>query len=101
MRVEGGGNDGTAQGKTKRISRIIARMHRSLGYAIGVRQDVTYSPPKRTTATPLGQAPALFSGDEDLRVNAGYEKEGQVWIRQEQPYPLTVLAVMVTVQTNT
>jgi hypothetical protein len=101
LRVEGGGDDGTAQGKTKRISRIIARMHRSLGYSIGVRQDVTYSPPKRTTATPLGQAPALFSGDEDLRVNAGYEKEGQVWIRQEQPYPLTVLAVMVTVQTNT
>ncbi|KAF0235059.1 MAG: hypothetical protein FD177_218 [Desulfovibrionaceae bacterium] len=101
LRIEGGGDDGTAQGKTKRISRVIARLHRSLGYSIGLRQDDTYAPPHRTTATPLGQAPALFSGDEDVRPNAGYETEGQVWIRQEQPYPLTVLAVMTTVQTNT
>jgi len=101
LRIEGGGDDGTAQGKTKRISRVMARVHRSLGYSIGVRQGNTFSPPHRTTATPLGQAPDLFSGDEDVRINSGYETEGQVWIRQEQPYPLTVLAVMTTVQTNT
>ena len=100
LRIEGGSEDGTAQGKTKRIVRVRARMHQSLGYGVGVRREETFSPPKRTSATPLGQAPALFTGDEDVRLNAGYETEGQIWIRQEQPYPLTVLAVMTTVQTN-
>ena len=101
LRIEGGGDDGTAQGKTKRISRIAARLHRSLGFSIGVKQSGGYAPPHRTDKTPLGQSPPLFSGDERVHTGAGFETEGRVWVKQEQPLPLTVLAIMNTVQTNT
>jgi hypothetical protein len=48
----------------------------------------------RTAATPLGSAPALFSGDKEMEWPGDYETEGQIYFRQDQPLPMTLLAIM-------
>ena len=76
------------------------RVHRSLGYEVAYSQDKYFRPPHRSSATPLGQAPELFSGDERVALDARYDTAGQVWVRQIQPYPLTLLAIVATMQVN-
>jgi len=41
----------------------------------------------------------LFSGDKEIELNSDYDSDGQLTIRQEQPLPMTVLAVFSTMST--
>ena len=49
------------------------------------------------TNEPLGSAENLFTGDAEMALNAGYSKGGRVFIRQSDPLPITVLAVIPSV----
>jgi hypothetical protein len=99
MRIEAGATDGTAQGKIKRINEVTFRVLQSLGGEAGPdfsnMAPITY----RTTAVPMGQAPAI--GDDDCRVlwDKGYETKGRIAIRQSAPFPMTVVAVLPQVTT--
>jgi hypothetical protein len=78
---------GTWQGLTKRISRVITRFYQTVECEVGPDEDRldSYS---FTDAT-------LFSGDK--RISAGQFKDdtdGQVMLRQTNPYPWTVLGIM-------
>jgi len=94
LNINAGAADGTAQGKTKRIHRVIFRLHQTLGMKAGPNANTLDTIYFRTTATPLGSAPALFSGDKEMEWPGDYETEGQIYFRQDQPLPMTVLAIM-------
>lgn len=100
LRIEGGGEDGTSQGHIKRIAQVTMRLHRSLGYEVGQAGGTLVRPPHRSSATLLGQAPDLFTGDEKVAIDNHYDMDGQITIQQTQPYPLTVLAVICQVGVN-
>jgi len=36
----------------------------------------------------------LFNGDKEISFPAGYENDARVVVRQSQPLPMTVLAIM-------
>ena len=42
---------------------------------------------------------ALYTGDKEIELDAAYDTAGQLTIRQDQPLPLTVLAVYATLST--
>jgi hypothetical protein len=100
MRIEAGAADGTAQGKKKRISRINYRLYKTLGVKHGpdsTRLDII---PFRSSADEQDQAPALFTGDKEVEFPRGWDKDGYITLVQDQPLPLTVLAIMPELNTT-
>ena len=100
MRIEAGSANGTSQGKIKRINKVTIRFFDTLGAKFGPNENKLDIIPFRSTSDPMDSAPPRFSGDKEGSFNSGYETEGRVFIRQEQPLPLTVLAIMPKVRTN-
>lgn len=100
MRLEAGAQDGTAQGKKKRIDRVTVRLLRSLGMKLGRSETTLDDIPFRSTSDPMDAAPPLFSGDKEIVFRGDYETDGDVLIRQDRPLPLTVLSLYPRVATN-
>lgn len=100
MRIEAGAADGTAQGKTKRITRAIIRFLFTLGGRAGKDEDNADRIEFRTGSDPMDSAPPIFTGDKEVPWPAGYETEGRIMIIQDQPLPMTVAAIMPSVTTQ-
>lgn len=100
MRVEAGSADGTAQGKIKRISDVIFRFYETLGALYGPNADNLDIIKFRETSNPMDAAPPRFSGDKEQAFNGDYDTEGRVFLRQSQPLPMTVLAIITRLRTN-
>lgn len=94
LRIEAGAADGTAQGKTKRIHRVAVRLYKTLGMQFGPDENTLDTLPFRTSADLLGNPPDLYTGDQSFTWNGGYDTKGQIYFRQEQPLPFTLLAIM-------
>ena len=93
MRVEGGNPLGTAQGKTKRISKAQVRLYLTVGIVIN-GERYFMGPPV------MNEPVELFTGDVEINVDEGYGDEGQVEILQNQPLPSTIIAIMPEVRTQ-
>ena len=49
---------------------------------------------KYRTNEPYGSPVALFTGDKEFAIAPGWNTEGRIFIRQIDPLPITVLAVI-------
>ncbi|MEZ7198301.1 hypothetical protein [Pseudodesulfovibrio karagichevae] len=94
MRLDAGSQRGTAQTKKKRITKVAARFHNTLGGLIG--PDVSRLEPVyfRSPATPMGRSPGPFSGDKIVNFPKGWDRDGLLTIVQRQPLPMTVLMIV-------
>lgn len=99
LRLEAGAQDGTAQGKLKRIGEVTVRFHQTLGARIGHDFDNLFPVKFRTGADPMDQPPPIQDVDHRVGWDGGYSTEGRICIRQDQPFPMTVLAIMPQVVT--
>lgn len=100
QRIEAGAADGTAQGRRKLVGKLRARFLGSRGGRYGVPGGRLDPLPTRDSAVGFGQAAGLFSGDVELTMPGGWDRAGQVEIRQDLPQPMTLLALMPTVATS-
>jgi hypothetical protein len=94
LRLEGGANDGTSQGKIKRIHGVTARFVDTVGAELGPNINNLDRIPFRDSSMDMNTAVPMFTGDKEISFPAGYEDEAQVVIQQSQPLPMTVLAIM-------
>ena len=94
MRVEAGASAGTAQGRKKRYNEVMVRLHKTVG--ININGDQL---PFRTSSTPMGQNIKEFTGDKRV-INLGWDRDGQIIIKQEQPLPMTILGITGTLVTS-
>lgn len=94
MDLEAGGSDGPAQGKKRRLHRVIVRLHASLGMRVGADPGRTENVVFRAPQTPMDQSPPLFSGDKIVAFPKGWDNEAVVTVLQEQPLPCTVVALI-------
>lgn len=100
MRIEAGSQDGTSQGKKKKIDHVIVRFVQSLGVEVGPNFTDMHPVEYRTTAVPLGQSPEIADGDsKPLLWNKGYETDGRISIRNESPFPGTLVALLPQIST--
>lgn len=76
---------GTSQGRKKRWAEVVVRLYRSLG-AVVFGERI----PFRAVSDPMGQPPALFSGDK-RKSNLGWDRDGKIMVSQDQPLPCTVI----------
>jgi hypothetical protein len=100
MRIEAGAKDGTAQGKKKRISRVTYRLYNTLGLKHGPSADRLDIIPFRSSADDMDEAPALFTGDKEVEFPRNWDKDGYIFLVQDQPLPFTVLAIMPELNTT-
>ena len=100
MRLEAGSADGTAQGKIKRNQKVTIRFFDTLGAKFGPDETKLDIIPFRSTTDEMNQPVPRFTGDKEQPMPSGYETEGRVFIRQDQPLPMTILAIMPKVRTN-
>lgn len=101
MRLEAGAQDGTAQGKIKRITHVTFRFMMTLGGKFGPSEDKLDIIDFRSGSDPMDQAPpTLADGDRRQTWNSGYEKEARVWYVNDQPLPFTLNAIIPEVNTQ-
>ena len=94
MRLEGGGADGTSQGKTKRIHKAVLRFLNTGGGQYGSTEDKMDSLQLRKASDPMGVAVPLFSGDKVVPWPEGYNVDAYVMFKNDQPTPVTLMGVM-------
>lgn len=98
MRLDAGSAEGSAQGKTKRMTKLTIRLLDSLGGKVGPTWDVMDQLQFRRGSTLMDGPPPLYSGDMLVSWPGGYETDGYICVEQDQPFPFTVAALIPTLQ---
>ena len=93
LRLEGGSQDGTSQGKPKRIHGITVRLLNTVGLDVGTDSANLETVPFRDSSMPASQAVSLFSGDKEVEFTGTFFENDKVYLRQNQPLPCTILAI--------
>lgn len=96
LSVEAGARDGTAQGKTKRVTNCTIRFHRSRGVKAGPDSDTLDPLPElmyRDPSTAMGTPDPLFTGDSLMLWPAGYEGQAKITVVPEGALPCVVVGV--------
>lgn len=86
--------DGTIQGRLKKISNVILRLQDARGGTIGTSFTGTMDAIPYDNPTVYGQAIPLFTGEKNVTVPGDFDTRGRICIRQTDPLPMTVLAVI-------
>ena len=101
MRIEGGAAEGTSQGKTKRISKVVLRLFETVGVKVGPSLAQLETIPFRTTSSQMNNpVDTLLAGDKEIEFRDDYNTDGFIFVKQDQPLPLSVLAIYPTVVTS-
>ena len=99
--IESGSPNGTAQGKIKRVQFVIVRLLNTLGLKYGSAVGKLRLASFRKIEGLMDEAPDLFTGDKLLTMSQDYGYDGVFILQQDQPYPVTILAMMPQLSTNT
>ncbi len=94
LRMEAGAEDGVAQGKIKRIHGVTIRFLDTVGADIGPDTSNLKTIPFRDSSMAMDQAIPLFSGDKEVVLHSGYDKDAKIVVKQGQPLPMSIIAIM-------
>lgn len=100
MRPEAGAADGTAQGKTKRINKVAVRFLATVGGFAGPDENTLDEIQFRSPSVPMDQAVPPFTGDKLIEWPGSYDFDGYMTFKQEQPLPMTIIAIMPQLHTQ-
>ncbi len=112
LNVEAGSQNGTAQGKIKRIHKVMIRLLDSLGGRVGVGKVIdnmgyyvtVFGEPElldyRSPEMLLNQVPSLFTGDRIMGIDGGYDSFGQIEVYHDEPLPFTIVAISPHLETQ-
>lgn len=100
MRLDGGSDQGTAQGKFKKLTEVMLRVYNTNGLEIGTGegsypyQEVDL----RNTDTAMGSPTPLFSGDITTVIDSPITEECIIKLKSSNPLPVTVIALSPVVE---
>lgn len=108
MRPEAGGNNGFALGKLQRTHRFNLLLYNTQTFQAGPSFSKLQTVPTGTTTnTILGSGPAVvgatdpdFLPEDVLLYEGAYTRNESFCIRSGQPYPITVIAAVLHLETN-
>ena len=87
---------GYAQGRMKNVNKVWMRVYRSSGIFIGPDEDNLTEAKQRTTE-PYGSPPSLKSEEVLVVITPTWADSGAVYVRQEDPLPLTIVNMTMEV----
>ncbi len=99
MPLTGIGQGGVSEEAKKRVSGVMLRLYKTLGFSIGSDNDVEMQN-FRNANDVMNAPPALFSGDKKVPFRGKWDRVSCVRIEQNQPLPLTVLGIFPVVSTS-
>ena len=100
MRLDVGSQDGTSQGKTKRIFDVTLRFYETVGAKVGPDLNNLEEIPFRSSAAPMDVAVPLFTGDKKIEFRGNFETDGYLFVVQDQALPMTLLSLYPRLITN-
>lgn len=92
MQIDGG----FGQGRYKNVNKAWLRVYRSSGIFVGPNPENLVEAKQRTTE-PYGSPPALKSEEIPIMLTPTWADNGQVYIRQSDPLPLTIVSLTLEV----
>jgi len=93
LKLESGSQISTIQGKIARVHEVTFRFFKTLGAQFG-REDQLDQIVFRKISDLMDTAVPLFTGDKRQTFPKGYTREPRVFLQQEQPLPMSVLAII-------
>ena len=84
------------QGRQKNVNKAWVRVYRSSGLLVGPTPDTLVEHKQRTTEPP-GTPPRLATGELQVVLTPTWANDGQVYVRQAEPLPLTVVGMALEV----
>lgn len=87
----------TSQGKRKRVAALTVRVAETRGLKVGHDFNSLF-PFKERAFEAMGQPILPITGDERIALMPLYDRKAQVCIRQDQPLPATVLALVPEIE---
>lgn len=107
MNFDTGNPKGSAQGRLARITGVVLRVYETMGGKIGHKSltDAEFESLEElyldNGGVIMDESPELFTGDLPFtRVPTGFTRDPHVEYLNEQPVPVTILAMMPTFQVN-
>ena len=82
-----------SQSRVKSSSRIVVRFLNTKGGQVGEEGRQLTNFPVLKTTDPAGQAITLKTGQQRFFVGSDYEREKLIEVKQDLPYPMTVLSI--------
>lgn len=98
--LDAGAADGTAHSKTQRFNKVSVLFHDSLGAKIGPKWDKLTPIYFRKSSDAMGVVVPLSSGWRTVTWEGNYEVGTHTCWRQDQPEPLTILALAPQLMTQ-
>lgn len=89
-------DNGYGQGRFKNVNKAWLRVFRSSGIFVGPDAEKLTEAKQRTTE-PYGSPPALKSEEIQVMLTPSWADSGQVFVRQSDPLPLTVVSITAEV----
>ena len=86
MRLNAGSQNGTSQGKTKRIYDITVRMFETIGVEVGPDLNNLERIPFRSSADLMDEGIPPFTGDKEVEFRGNYETDGFIFVRQTSTF---------------
>jgi hypothetical protein len=86
--------DAFGQGRVKNINQAWVRVFQSSGLFVGPTAD-KLTEAKMRTNEPYGSPPALRSDEINVNITPAWAQGGQIYIRQADPLPLTIVGVTI------
>lgn len=84
------------QGRFKNVNKVWLRVYRSSGIFIGPNASELTEAKQRTTE-PYGSPPVLKSDEIEIVLTPTWGSSGQIFVRQADPLPLTVVSITAEV----
>lgn len=84
------------QGHIKNVNKVWLRVYRSSGIFVGPSADKLVEAKQRTTE-PYGSPPVLKSEEIEIVLTPSWADSGQIFLRQYDPLPLTVVSLTAEV----
>jgi hypothetical protein len=88
--------EGFGQGRMKNVNKAWLRVYRSSGIFVGPDSDHLVEAKQRTTET-YGVPPELKSDEILIVMTPSWASSGQVYIRQSDPLPLTIVSMTLEI----
>ena len=97
LNVEIPTQEGTIQGKLVKMNNVVVRFQDSRGLRIGPDEDHLVEMKQREFEV-MGAPTALLTGDKKIILKSDWNSNGRLFMRQQDPLPLTILAVVSDVR---
>lgn len=91
---------GTGQAQPKRIDHITLRLLDSIDFKHGLSLSSLSHERFRKAADPVTTHPPMFSGDRRVAFGGGTDSRSQLYVVQDQPYPLSILSIIPELTQN-